>query len=202
MDEPLASKHAIRKRILDERLSICEPERSEKSSTICSAIENLQEYAHASAVLFYMPFRGEVDILPLMQKALLRGRTCALPMCAKDRSLRLFVISDIRSDVAPGKWGVPEPVEGRACECTGEAISVIIVPGVAFDRHGGRLGYGSGYYDKLLAPGGNGALKIAPAFAMQVVQELPHGPGDMPVDIIVTEEGIIDCRKAEGVYYG
>jgi 5-formyltetrahydrofolate cyclo-ligase len=202
MDELPAAKQALRGRMLAERLAIGAKDHAEKSASVCAAIESLPEYGDAACILFYMPIRGEVDIKPLISKALAEGRTCALPKCAAGRRLRLFFIKDIMRDTAPGTWGIPEPVEGRARECTGGPFSVIMVPGVAFGRNGARLGYGGGYYDGLLSAQGKASLKIAPAFAMQVLDDLPMGPLDGLVDIVATEEGIIDCRKAGGVKHG
>jgi 5-formyltetrahydrofolate cyclo-ligase len=198
MDELPAAKHALRESLLAARLAIRAEEHAEKSAAVCAAIESLPEYGDAACILFYMPVRGEVDIKPLMDKALAEGRGCALPKCAAGRRLRFFHIADIDHDTAPGMWGIPEPVEGRARECTGEPFSAIMVPGVAFGRRGGRLGYGGGYYDRLLATLGKSPIKIAPAFALQVLDDLPMGPLDGLVDIIATEEEIIDCRKAGG----
>lgn len=201
MDELLAAKRAVRARMLAARLAMGEDERALKSSAIRSILEGMPEYALASSVLFYMPVRGEADVLPLLQKALSEGRICALPKCAEDGKLRLFRVSDLDTGIAPGKWDIPEPVEGRARECTGETFSVILVPGVAFDWRGNRIGYGAGYYDRLLAAR-PGALKIAPAYAFQVLPELPCGPLDGRVDAVATEKGIVDCRKAGGKSHG
>jgi 5-formyltetrahydrofolate cyclo-ligase len=195
----LGAKKAVRERMVSIRLAMDMDERSGKSTEICSRIEGMPEHVRqASPVLFYMPIRGEVDILPLLQKALEEGRRCALPKCAPGGKLRLYFISNLERDVAPGMWGIPEPVEGRARECTGETFSVIMVPGVAFSRRGERVGYGGGYYDRLLASSGSKSLKIAPAFVMQILPVLPNGPLDGLVDIIATENEIIDCRNAGG----
>lgn len=206
MDELLAAKQSVRERMLAARLAMDAGERSRKSLAICSLIEGMPEYrrrtSRTSSVLFYMPVQSEVDILPLLEKALAEGRRCALPKCAPGQSLRLFFITDLERDVAPGAWGIPEPVETCACECTGEPFSVIMVPGVAFSRRGGRIGYGGGYYDRLLASRGSGSLKIAPAFSMQVLPELPNGPLDVLVDVVATEEEIAYCRKVGGEYNG
>jgi 5-formyltetrahydrofolate cyclo-ligase len=192
MGELLSAKRAIRERVLDQRANLTEQQRAEKSAAICTAIAGIQEFASAKSILFFMPFRGEVDIVPLLNHALERGCTCALPKCGKDRSLKLFAISDLDRDISPGKWEIPEPKDCLS-EYTCDDFSVIIVPGVAFDRQGRRVGYGAGYYDRLLSAGRD-VLKVAPAYAFQVVSELPHEQHDVPVDIIVTEEEIIDCR--------
>lgn len=202
MDELLSAKKAIRAQALMERSALGESERAQKSAAICSAIEAIPEYAAAPSILFYMPFRAEVDISPLIQKALQQGRRCALPKCHHGCMLRLYSIADISKDVAPGKWGIREPVTVDGCECTVQEFSVIMVPGAAFDRQGHRIGYGAGYYDRLLEASGGNTLKIAPAFALQIRSSLPQGKYDMPVDIIVTEGENIDCRKAGGEEHG
>lgn len=198
MSELTGQKKAVRERVLAARLALGEAERGQKSEAICAAIESMPEYRRASTILFYMPFRGEADVLPLLKKALSEGRKCALPKCADNFGLRFFWVTDASRDVEPGRWGILEPAEGRACECTGELFSVIMVPGVAFDRAGRRIGYGAGYYDRMLADCGN-SLKIAPAYAFQVLPELPCGPLDRRVDVVATEDGIIDCRPAGGI---
>jgi 5-formyltetrahydrofolate cyclo-ligase len=192
MDDIPAGKKAVRDRILQARAGLGVTERAARSAAIRLSIQNIPEYAQSRSILFYMPFREEVDISPLLDSALDDGRMCALPRCAGRRSLRLFAVTDLASDLEQGMWGIREP---KDClnECTADEISVIIVPGVAFDRQGRRIGYGAGYYDRLLA--GTRALKITPAFALQVLPELEQAAHDVSVDIIVTEREIIDCRR-------
>lgn len=202
MDDLISGKKAIRERILKERVELCKAEREEKSAAICASLESIREYANARSILFYMPIGGEADITPLIRKALKSGRVCALPKCASNRSLRMYTISCLESDVSPGAMEIPEPEGDAACECFPDDLSVLIMPGVAYDRLGHRLGRGAGYYDRLFAGGGRTTLRIAPAYAFQVLPELPHEPHDAPVDIIVTEEEIIDCRKGRGEYHG
>ncbi len=197
MNDAASGKAALRERLLAERDGLGHAERSEKSAAICSAVERLGEYARAESILFYMPMRGEADVLPLMRNALKRGVRCALPRCAKGRSLRLFWVNDPDTDPEPGSKGILEPKECLN-ECTINGFSVIMVPGVAFDRQGRRLGWGAGYYDRFLAGAGRRALTIAPAFSFQVLDALPGLPHDVPVDIVVTELETIDCRRAGG----
>jgi 5-formyltetrahydrofolate cyclo-ligase len=200
MDDLLSAKKAIRDSALSARNGLGNTERAARSAAICSTVESIAGYASAGSILFFMPIRSEVDIASLMLGALRRGVTCALPKCSDGRSLRLFAVSDPACDLEPGMWGIPEPKECLA-EYTVADFSVIMIPGAAFDRHGRRIGYGAGYYDRLLAAGDR-ALKIAPAFALQVLAALPYGPHDLTVDVIVTEDEIIDCRKAGGDKHG
>lgn len=193
MDNLAGRKKAVREAVLALRSGLDEADRAARSQRICRAIESLPEYAQARSILFFMPFVGEVDISPLLRSALHHGILCGLPRCCPGCRLKLYGIGDADGDVEPGRWGILEP---KDClnEYNVDDFSVIIVPGVAFDRCGRRLGHGAGYYDRLLA--GAKALRIAPAFALQVLPELPHGEHDAPVHIIVTEQEIIDCRGA------
>ncbi len=193
MAELVAQKKSIRRQALAERAGLDDDQRAAWSRKICHTILSLPEYQSAFGILFYMPFRGEVDISPLLDAALAKGVLCALPRCHGSDTLRLFQISDVSTDLEPGRWGIQEPKD-YLNEHTVHDFSVIIVPGVAFDRHGCRIGYGAGYYDRLLY--GAQALTIAPAFAAQLLPELPHDGHDVPMQVIVTENEIIDCRVA------
>lgn len=195
MDDLSAAKKAVRERLLRARAELPESESREKSAAIRALVEGIGEYANACGMLFYMPIGGEVDVTPLIVKALKEGKLCALPKCAPGRSLRLFAVPAVEGEVSPGAMGIPEPEGDASRECLPCSLPVLILPGVAYDRSGRRLGRGAGYYDRLLSDTGINALKIAPAYAFQVIPELPGEPHDAPVDIIVTEDEIIDCRK-------
>ncbi len=193
MAELVTRKKAIRKKILSARSGLDSARRADWSQKICQTIASLPVYQDASSILFFMPFGDEVDISPLLRVALGKGVLCALPRCYNAKELKLFQVSNLETDLEPGRWGIREP---KDClnERTVHDFSVIIVPGVAFDRSGHRLGYGAGYYDRILAKAR--ALTIAPAFSVQVLQDLPYGSYDVPVQIIVTQDEIVDCRVA------
>lgn len=201
MDELLSMKKAIRAQAMNARLELGESERAQKSTAICASIETIPQYTEAKSILFFMPFKGEVDISPLLHKAMKLGCKCALPKCEADRKLRLFVLSDLKCDITPGTYGIMEPKDCLS-ECSVDEFSVIIMPGVAFDRQGNRIGYGAGYYDRLLASAGKNILTIAPAFSLQIFTQVPQGCYDVPVDFVVTEEEIMDCRRAGGRKHG
>jgi 5-formyltetrahydrofolate cyclo-ligase len=104
--------------------------------------------------------------------------------------LDLHAVCDPAEDVAPGYRGIPEP--RRHCAAVAiESIDWILVPGVAFDAHGRRIGYGGGYYDRLLPMLPATALRIAGAFEAQLVDRVPTAPHDLPLDAIVTEARVI-----------
>jgi len=116
--------------------------------------------------------------------------------------LDLFWVDDLENQLAAGMWGIREPVVER-CERVATVFEVefALLPGVAFTRDGGRLGYGGGFYDKLLAqlqdaPSAQCPALVAAAFTMQFVPELPLEATDVRVDCLVTEQEIIDCARA------
>ena len=102
---------------------------------------------------------------------------------------------DTAEDTLSGVWGIPEPDPGRCAPADIDAIDVIIVPGVAFTQAGDRLGYGGGYYDELLARWQRPPPRIAAAFDLQIVSELPTSALDQPVDVIVTQRA--QFRRSE-----
>lgn len=122
----------------------------------------------------------------MIRRALASGKRVALPK-VKGKELELFEIRNIDSDVSPGAWGIPEP-RGSALVKLDE-LDVIIVPGAAFDERGNRLGYGAGFYDKLLSTFTK--LSVALAFEEQIVPKVPADPHDVPVRKIITEKRVL-----------
>jgi 5-formyltetrahydrofolate cyclo-ligase len=125
----------------------------------------------------------------MIRHALVSGKRVVLPR-VKGRQLALFEIKDFDKDVSPGAWGIPEPVESHPVLLTD--IDLIITPGAAFDESGNRLGYGAGFYDRIL-PSFAG-MTIALAFEAQIVPQVPADKHDVPVMKIVTEKRIIETN--------
>jgi 5-formyltetrahydrofolate cyclo-ligase len=111
------------------------------------------------------------------------------------KHLDIYKVQDLQKDVAPGAWGIREPVVDRCIkeEAPG-TVDLILLPGVAFTREGVRLGYGGGFYDKLLAQLPHQPSLVAGAFALQVVQEIPREVTDRNVGWLVTEAETIRCN--------
>lgn len=190
-------KAALREKMIARRLAMEAAEVERRSRQIIDRIMALSAFQEAGLVFSYVAFRREVETRGLIQAALAAGKRVAVPLV--DRANRRLLALEITGfgDLAPGIWGIPEP---RAEVCRPvelAAIDLAIVPGVAFDRCGNRLGYGGGYYDRFLPALPAGAPTVAPAYGFQVVAELPVGPGDVPVRYVVTEEEIICCRRSE-----
>lgn len=149
----------------------------------------LREFRDARTVLFYASFRSEVETHEMVRRALAEGKRVVLPKVEGDH-LILFQIADFDRDVKPGAWGIPEPTGEK--QLLPEQMDLIVVPGAAFDPEGNRLGYGAGFYDKLLKQyqGHTAAL----AFELQILNNVPADPHDVPVHRVVTEKRVIETK--------
>jgi 5-formyltetrahydrofolate cyclo-ligase len=165
-------------------------ERSAKSREIEQRLFALPEFRAADLVLFYASFRGEVETHGMIRRALAAGKRIVLPKVS-GKELLLFEVTDFDRDVGPGQWGIPEPSGGAPTRP--EQIDFIIVPGAAFDEQGNRLGYGAGFYDKLLK--GYEGMTAALAFELQIAAEVPADPHDVPMRKIITEKRVIEIRS-------
>lgn len=142
-------------------------------------------------MLAYLSFGQEVSTAGVI--TWLQGRGCALVLPRIDRAahrLELYRVRDTTLDTVPGVWGIREPDPSRCPPADLNDIELIIVPGVAFTPAGDRLGYGGGYYDELLARWQRPPPRVAAAFDLQVVGELPIASHDQPVDVIVTPSAL------------
>lgn len=181
-DAKLALRHAM----LARRDALDAEARAADGASIVAKLVALPSFAAAQTVLLTLPFRSEWDTLPLVRHALAAGKTVAVPCVnAQTRMLELFSIEEPSRDVGPGHQGIPEPLP-HCSPVDPSAIDWVLVPGVTFDRDGRRLGYGGGYYDRLLPLLSRGTARVAGAFDAQIVERVPAGPHDITVDAIVT----------------
>jgi 5-formyltetrahydrofolate cyclo-ligase len=138
-------------------------------------------------VAAYLPADGEVDLGPLLQQLYDRGAETLLPVIGTARSLR-FATWTPDDVLAANRFGIPEPVaEGTVV--AGD-LDVVVLPCVAVDRRGGRLGFGAGYYDRALAVS-RPRLVVGVAFEVQVADDVGVLPHDQPLDVVVTERGVV-----------
>jgi 5-formyltetrahydrofolate cyclo-ligase len=174
------------------RHGLSEAERLARSRRVWERLVALPCYQHARTILGYLAFDHEVLTDGLMRQAMASGKELILPMVLSDRQdMALYVIEDLGRDVAPGYRGILEPLPRRTRAVTPEAVGLALVPGVAFDLRGGRLGFGAGFYDRLLSrlPGGVPTLGLA--FDFQVIPRLPLQSHDVLLGAIVTESRLI-----------
>jgi len=183
-------KRALRRAVLADRDALPDAERAARSEAIADRLLGLGEATGAGAVLAFWSFGSEVDTAPLIDRLRSRGTTVALPR-TWDRDI-VPVVWTPGSSMTETSFGSMEPADGRVLDA--RDLDLIVVPGVAFDRSCRRVGYGGGFYDRLLAHTREGAAAVAIAFGVQVVDEVPSGPLDRTVDAIVTEDDVIRCR--------
>ncbi len=188
--EPEALKRAIRRQALANRQAQVDKDRL--SEIICRSLAELAEYRAAHTVLFYVDARAEVRTRPFLSEALVSGKSIVVPYCQEDR-LQLFRLESM-GELASGSFQILEPrVELRELPERRVEIGQIelaIVPGVAFDTCGGRLGHGLGYYDKLLATARGQTWLVALAFECQLFPRLPSEEHDVAMDIVITERSV------------
>ena len=174
------------------RRGLSEAERLAHSRRIWERVVGLPCYQHARVLLGYMAFDHEVLTDSLMQQAMASGKQVVLPMVLGDRQeMALYSIEDLRSDVAPGYRGILEPQPQRTRVVAPETLDLALIPGVAFDLRGGRLGFGAGFYDRLLSRLPRDIPTVGLAFDFQVIPRLPLQPHDMVLQAIVTEHRVI-----------
>jgi 5-formyltetrahydrofolate cyclo-ligase len=162
------------------------------SLQICKQIEEFSFYKKAKKIAFYFAKDKEPSLKYLIEKAILEGKEVFLPKTwLKDKTLTFHQIFSF-SDLKPGPFGLMEPPSENP-ELKPEKFEIIFVPGVAFDLKKGRIGYGGGFYDRILK--NTKALKIGIAFSFQIFDKLPLEEHDQKVDIIITEKGIINGFK-------
>jgi 5-formyltetrahydrofolate cyclo-ligase len=185
-------KQYIRRSIRTVRRGLSAAERLARSRRIWERVVALSCYQHARVVLGYMAFNHEVLTDGLMRQAMASGKQIVLPMVQTDgEGMALYAIEDLEHDVTPGYRGVLEPQPQRTRAVAPETLELALIPGVAFDLRGGRLGFGAGFYDRLLSRLPRDIPTVGLAFDFQVIPRLPSQPHDIMLDAIVTERGVI-----------
>jgi 5-formyltetrahydrofolate cyclo-ligase len=196
-------KRALRRAMTERRDALPPDERRRRSQAAADNLLALPEWARALAraaagagviVAGYVAFRGEIDPAPLMQAARAGGAAVALPRLSGGAPRMRFHRVDAGAALVPGPWGLLEP-EAVAPEVAPESIDLMVVPGLAFDPQGWRLGYGKGHYDEVAGAARAGA-RVGLAYDFQIVDRCPAGEGDMAVDLVVTDRRVL--RPAPG----
>ena len=182
------AKAALRTTIKARRDALPATTRADYSARITAHLLALDSYRAAQSVLAYMPFGSEFDTRALAAHALAQGKQLLLPRVERgSRTLALHRVKDLARDLQPGLWGIPEPRPELAPQTQVYDFEWVLVPGLAFTLRGERLGYGAGYYDRLIAACTHKPVLVAAAFALQVVDSIPCTAADQRVHRVVTE---------------
>jgi len=189
------TKPEIRKRILALREQLTPDIRAAYSAAISAHILKLEVYRQANTVLGYMNFGAEFASEVWIKQVLADGKKLALPRVNRHTNqLDLYWVDDPENQLAAGLWGIREPIVER-CErlATLNEVEFALLPGVAFTRDGARLGYGGGFYDKLLFRMTHRPALAAAAFTQQIVEQIPQEKTDVKIGWIITEQETIAC---------
>jgi 5-formyltetrahydrofolate cyclo-ligase len=183
------AKRALRRAVLAERDAVPAADRSARSRAIGDRLLAMRETAAARTVLAFWSFGSEVETAPLLERLLAGGKTVALPRIEGSELIPVVYTPD--APMTQTSFGAREPASGRVLGLS--ELDLVVVPGVAFDRSCRRVGYGGGFYDRLLGGTRPETPAIAIAFALQVVEEVPNGPIDRRIDAVVTELEVVRC---------
>lgn len=168
-----------------------QPDKDPLSEQICAAFMALPDYAAARTVLFYVDARSEVRTRHSLPDALTRGKKIVVPWCNDQGELELFHLTSME-ELSLGMYKILEPKpELRLLPekiVKVEELDLVMVPGVAFDRRGARMGHGKGYYDKLLEHARRDTPLVALAFECQLFDEIPTAAHDVYMDKVITEK--------------
>jgi 5-formyltetrahydrofolate cyclo-ligase len=187
MQEP--SKNHLRIALRRQRQNLPPELVQEDSARIRDRLLSLDRFREAKSVMLYLPARGEVDTWPLLDHFWARDGEILLPRCCENAAgiMEAYAVTS-RDDLGPGCFGLVEPQAKRARKVPIPEPEVILVPALAFDRRGYRLGFGGGYYDRFLPTLSCSPLLIGPAYAFQILKSIPVEPWDRPVEMIATPD--------------
>jgi 5-formyltetrahydrofolate cyclo-ligase len=184
-----ARKTELRKQVLAARDALAPATRADASARALERVAALEACCNARCVMAYLSFGSELDTAGFVRDTLARGARLALPRInAETGEIDPLAVTDPARDTVAGKWGLREPDPVRCATVALADIEFVLLPGVAFTVNGKRLGYGRGYYDRLIARFPMRPVLVAAAFELQVVPDLPTGPTDQRADLVVTEK--------------
>lgn len=184
----METKEQIRKRIIKDRNQMISEEVAQKSSQIAQKVLKTPEYEEADNVLLYADYRHEVMTREIFDDAVLRKKKVFFPKSKDDGTMEFYQVVSVKQ-LENGYKGIKEPIadERYLYRFQKQEDTLIIVPGVAFDMQGYRVGYGKGFYDRFLKDKRQ-MTAIGLCFANQIVEEIPHDLHDIRMDKVVTEE--------------
>jgi 5-formyltetrahydrofolate cyclo-ligase len=179
-------KKQLRQQIRERLAAIRPADMQARSAAACALLCETEEYRRADVVMIFLSTVHEVDTAPIAIQAWRDGKRILAPRVSWEQRRMLPVeIQSLTTDVAPGQMGIREPTEGLPVPVLD--IDLVVVPGLAFDERGNRLGRGRGFYDRFLSHRDLRAVSCAIAFEEQVVPEVPFGEHDKRVQMIVTD---------------
>lgn len=184
-------KAALRRRLRAARAALPPEERARLAAAVAERLLALPALGRARTVLVFDAFGSEIPTEGLVRRLMDQGKRVLLPVVQG----REMFAAELRpgEPLVPTSYGPREPTRRRPVDPA--QVEVVVVPGLAFDREGYRVGYGAGYYDRYLARLPERALRVGIGFHLQLVERVPRREGDEPLDLVVTDRETLECRR-------
>lgn len=193
-DPVLEEKNRLRRDLLEKRRSLPQSLRREKSALILGVLLSEKTFSDASSVALYFPVNGEVDTREIFRKCVDLEKKVFFPKTLG--SELVFLKTENIEELTPGAFAIPEP-PADAERARGDELDLVLVPGVAFDFSGNRIGYGKGFYDRFLKDIPR-QVRFGLSYRFQVLESVPSHETDVRMGRVITEDGATDCLEKEG----
>jgi 5-formyltetrahydrofolate cyclo-ligase len=190
----MLTKAELRRHLLAQRAMLTPADIEQHSTVIAAYVCTLPAFRISQTIMVYMALPQEVQTMPIITQAHQLQKRVAVPV-VRGQDLIAVALSETSMPLQHGRFGILEPC-GALCVIRPQEIGCIVVPGIAFDSCGGRLGFGKGYYDRFLRQLPATTYRCGLAFGIQVVPCVPQAPHDICMHGIVTEQGCIPCMQA------
>ncbi|MGD0649882.1 MAG: 5-formyltetrahydrofolate cyclo-ligase [Verrucomicrobiia bacterium] len=189
----MVSKSTLRSQMRTRLAALAPADVRSNSAAVWERLSVLPEFVSANWLLVYVSMGHEIDTHGLIQQLPAIGKHACVPKF--DDAAQCYVASELKEFVAEleeGKFGILEPKQGAVRLVSADKLDALLVPGLAFDGNGNRVGRGMGFFDRLLREARG--IKIALAYDFQVLNEVPADAHDVCVDFIVTEKQVVSCK--------
>lgn len=189
--EPNMLKNQLRKQYKQIRAQLSQKEVLEHSAKIAEQLFQTAFWQNSHTVMLYLSFQNEVHTDAIYQRGWEEGKTMLLPICAPENGIMTMSVLSTLDQLVCNRYGIRELPDNLQTIVAPEQIDLCLIPGIAFDHHGNRLGFGSGYYDRYLAKVNPDVPRIALAHACQIYSgQLPTDAYDLPIQYMLTECGL------------
>lgn len=179
-------KQKLREKILEKLHNISKEVKEKKVKELKKKLFSSEEFIRAKCVMFYVSKHYEVDTHEMIDESIAMGKKVVVPITLKEeKTLKPSELRDRKKELIKSHYGIHEPHEKHIRPVPLEEVDVIIIPGLAFDRSGYRLGHGGGYYDRFLEKAPSKIVTIGLAFDFQVMDDLPKHANDIPVKKLI-----------------
>ena len=188
-------KASLRKEILQRRSQLSQKQVEEYSNEITNKLISNDIFINSNCIMTYVDFRKEVITSSIIECAISLRKKVVVPVCIMETNEIVAAKIENLDELVKNSLGIREPLNNKIFITDRNQIDLVIVPGAVFDIYGNRIGYGAGYYDKFLSSLKQSIVKIAVAYSFQIASLVPYEEYDIPMDYIITETELIDCKQ-------